>query len=570
MNIELEMPELSDGLLPVLTETAPYLTKETPSGVDRLSLKLVGGTVALNQMVRDGDFTDETHTWRPENIYASLSVADGVATVTLTSSAWNAYTPALSLWRQTPKQADDCYAGHKYIIAISIKSSVGGIVYFGSSRFSRMPTISTPVGEWVDAVRVVNCTRDDDLLFGYIGIGNVTGAIGDSFQVKRVAQYDLTQMFGSTIADYVYSLEQATVGSGIAWLKSYGFFTEDYYPYNAGELLSVKTSAHKTVGKNLLEVMPFATKTQNGVTITYNDDGSVTLNGTSTGRVYQYLRGYTAEWFPIGATYTFRLAGLPNTAESTFLNFSYSDNGTTYAGSYGQITGNGTKTITATHEFNSVLLDIPADQSFNNNKIFVNAELGTTVSDWVPYYTATTQLSDIDLRGVPKLVNNELQYDGDTYASDGTVTRRYGIVDLGTLTWTWNNANGWIASVSGIGNIKPMVSNAVPMNGICDKYRIVSKSESASLVSGSATELAIAVTWQGTYLYCTNQNVSPSGWLVYEKPAETTETATPYTDPMTVGATESFVDSRTVPMPVGNVSEYKNTVKMQMIQLFMP
>lgn len=426
MNIELEMPELSDGLLPALTETTPYLTKEIPSGADRLSLKLIGGTVALNQMVRDGDFTDETHTWQSENINASLSIADGVATVTLTRTAWNVYTPALSLYRRTPKQADACYKGHKYIIAISIKSSVGGVVYFGSSSCS-MPTISTPAGEWVDAVRVVNCTRDSDLLFSYIGIGGVTGAIGDYFQVKRVAQYDLTQMFGSTIADYVYSLEQATAGSGIAWLKSYGFFTEDYYPYNAGELLSVNTSAHDS--------------------------------------------------YPI---------------------------------------------------------------------------------------------DPIDLRGIPKLTDGTMTYDGDTYEASGTVTRRYGIVDLGTLTWTWNNANGWIASVSGIGNIKPMVSNDVPMNGICDKYRIVSKSESASLVSGSATELAIAATWQGTYLYCTNQNVSPSGWLVYEKPAETTETATPYTDPMTVGATESFVDSRTVPMPVGNVSEYKNTVKMQTIQLFMP
>ena len=53
-------------------------------------------------------------------------------------------------------------------------------------------------------------------------------------------------MFNPTIADYVYSLEQATAGSGIAWLKSYGFLTEDYYPYNAGELMSVQATAHKT------------------------------------------------------------------------------------------------------------------------------------------------------------------------------------------------------------------------------------------------------------------------------------------------------------------------------------
>ena len=31
----------------------------------------------------------------------------------------------------------------------------------------------------------------------------------------------LTQMLGTTIADYVYSLETATAGSGVAWLKEH-------------------------------------------------------------------------------------------------------------------------------------------------------------------------------------------------------------------------------------------------------------------------------------------------------------------------------------------------------------
>ena len=32
------------------------------------------------------------------------------------------------------------------------------------------------------------------------------------------------------------------MGAGITWLKNNGFFTADYYPYNSGALLSVKTS----------------------------------------------------------------------------------------------------------------------------------------------------------------------------------------------------------------------------------------------------------------------------------------------------------------------------------------
>ena len=138
-------------------------------------------------------------------------------------------------------------------------------------------------------------------------------------------------------------------------------------------------------GKNKFEVVPFSVGEMNGITFTYNSDGSVTVNGTATARAYKYLRTYSAGWFPIGTTYTFRLAGVPSTASAAFLNFSYSDNGTTYAGSYGTLTYEGTKTITSAHQYNSVLLDIPAGQSFNNNKIYVNAEVGTTASAWTPY-----------------------------------------------------------------------------------------------------------------------------------------------------------------------------------------
>lgn len=52
---------------------------------------------------------------------------------------------------------------------------------------------------------------------------------------------DITQMFGSTIADYVYSLETATAGAGVSWLRQYfpQFFDAEYLPYNAGSLVSV-------------------------------------------------------------------------------------------------------------------------------------------------------------------------------------------------------------------------------------------------------------------------------------------------------------------------------------------
>jgi hypothetical protein len=60
---------------------------------------------------------------------------------------------------------------------------------------------------------------------------------------------DLTLMFANApaIADYIYSLEQATTGAGVAWLHSHGFIDDIYHAYNPGELISAKPTA-KVVG----------------------------------------------------------------------------------------------------------------------------------------------------------------------------------------------------------------------------------------------------------------------------------------------------------------------------------
>lgn len=152
-------------------------------------------------------------------------------------------------------------------------------------------------------------------------------------------------------------------------------------------------------GKNLFQTVPFEQKTQNGVTFTYNADGTVTLNGTSTARAYQYLRTYTSGWLENGQTYTASLSGLPSGALSTFINLTYSDNGTTYAGTYGNVTGNNSKTFTTSHNYVAVLLDIPSGQVFNNNTIKVQVQAGSSASDWEPYNGETYPISWADEAG---------------------------------------------------------------------------------------------------------------------------------------------------------------------------
>ena len=76
-------------------------------------------------------------------------------------------------------------------------------------------------------------------------------AIGDSIEIKNIQLFDLTQMFGSTIADYIYSLEQANAGAGVAWFKK--LFPADYYPYSEPTIISSQTDRVDVRGKNLFD-----------------------------------------------------------------------------------------------------------------------------------------------------------------------------------------------------------------------------------------------------------------------------------------------------------------------------
>ena len=62
---------------------------------------------------------------------------------------------------------------------------------------------------------------------------------------------DLTVMFGSTIADYIYNLEQGEAGAGVAFFKS--MYPDNYYPYNAGTKQGVGNSTTISIGSTVNE-----------------------------------------------------------------------------------------------------------------------------------------------------------------------------------------------------------------------------------------------------------------------------------------------------------------------------
>jgi hypothetical protein len=320
--------------------------------------------------------------------------------------------------------------GHKYLIMFDAKVTKAGMyaVDFDGSSSGKTYTIST-ANAWEKFKVIANATNGNQ--DGFIIEPLVTVDNGDTASVKNVVVIDLTAYFGTSIADYVYTLESGTAGAGITWLKANGFFGADYYPYNAGGLLSVKTSKK------------------------INRDAD-----------------------------------------------------------------------------NNIIGEYPLD--------------------------------DIELRGILKLDgSNNLYYDGDTYQSNGSVTRKYGIVDLGSLSW--NYESGWNAFKCEIPTAKRVTSGSA--NAISANFISVNGHYSGD----TAPDMSMAINTNAHSAgVCTFRDNSFSGnapafktamdgvYLVYELATPTTETADAFTNPQLVdgNGTEQFVDGRTVEMPVGNDTFY--------------
>lgn len=279
-----------------------------------------------------------------------------------------------------------------------------------------------------------------------IGASNGSAITGLTSGTDMVV--DLTLALGSTIADYLYTLESGTAGAGIAKLREWGFFTKPYYAYNASGIESVNVSKH---------IMR---------------DGDDNIIG-----------------------------------------------------------------------------EYPLDYS-------------------------------LTLRGILKLDgSNNLYADGDTYEADGTVTRRYGIVDLGTLTWS--NETGTSntlflvpkARLESVGiYIKATSSNAGVANLFCGSLQVASQNDvfnsrvDKSIAIGSGGALRVIDT---SYTDADTFKAAMSGvMLVYELATPTTETADPYNEVQVCSpyGTEEFVDAgvaagtRDVSIPVGNVTAYMKNI----------
>ena len=364
----------------------------------------------------------------------------------------------------------------------------------------------------------------------------------------------MTQLFGSTIADYIYTLEQGTAGAGVALFRS--LFPNDYYAYNAGALLSVNASEHKLVGFNQWDEV--------------YQLGFWTTSGNFSNNTSGYFSSKNAIKVIPNAEYCFSIQG----AASQTIYLAYFDKNGTFLTRITTSMVGGKRVVTIPS--NAQYLQFSTEAFYGTtykNDICINLSSSRN-GEYEPYIKRTYSLdSSLTLRGIPKLdANNSIYYDGDTYEPNGTVTRRYGVVDLGTLTWTYvSSATQPYMLTNGIASYikKPATSSAIA-NIISSKFKTVT---AYSIYTGDSTEgIGVHYTGEVRVVYpnmptdTAQFKTAMSGvYLIYELETPTTETADPYRELQILDpyGTEEYVVTQQsgVSVPVGHETFYPENLR---------
>lgn len=512
-------------------DQTPYLFRTSGGSVDIGDREyingIVGGTVAWNQL-----WGIESKSVSINGITISFDSATGELTVVVPSAPSGACQ--LSLASVVP-------TAHKYLV-MSDKALISGMEFY-SGAINLAGSNSAPRNQ---AIVQIQTSATQSAIYFYVGASTAEGTYK-----YRLNFTDLTQMFGSTIADYIYSLEQRQAGAGVAFFKS--LFPKPYYAYNSGELMSVKgLISHDMVGFNAWDEEW--------------EVGSIDGN-TGENQVYSaYFR--SKNYIPVlpSTLYYINSSGVglyvyAYDAEYNFLGYVSGQKDRIYA------TSSDTHYIRfvniATNKYDPSTAPICINLSWD----------GLEDGNYEPYQKWTYPLdTDLELRGIPKLdASNNLYYDGDIYESDGTVTRKYGIVDLGTLAWGYTTNYGRSVFYADLSGRKVYSSPAYP--NFSTPLYVADNCGSPSLLADHGN-MRIAATDNSTQILITNDSYSDktsfktamSGvYLVYELATPTTETADPYTNPQIVNdfGTEEFVidDTVDVPIPVGNNTDYPIDLK---------
>ena len=350
--------------------------------------------------------------------------------------------------------------------------------------------------------------------------------------------FDLTQMLGTSVADYVYQ-------QGASYFRKW--FGASRYAYNAGELISVQgVQSRDVVGFNQWDE-EWELGNFSPTTLVFSS-GSTHIVSKNKNPIVK------GETYYIKAPYTITSYGL-------FVVFYDASNNALSRTGY-------VNSFTAPEDAVSFRIAVPVSTYGNtyNHDICINlSHSGTRNGSYEPYTHRSYPLdSTLTLRGIPKVGTNGVYWDGDEYGYDGAVKRRYGVVDLGTLNWTYRSYVGHRRfETSGI---IPKGDSALAPNMLCVLYSPVSfnaggyneNNKSVSVYGPSHTLVVCDLDYSDAAAF---KAAMQGVYLIYELNSSTTESATPYQHIQSVDdwGTEEFVSGTIT--PVGHLSKYPSNLR---------
>lgn len=496
-----------------VSDTAPYLFRSSTANAEYD--ELVGVSVVENQLLYN-NFSSPLE----RNGITFTRNNDGSVTVNGTSTARAACSLNTVKQNATPR--------HKYLI-LGCPSDASLSTFYIAVVFYQNTTYKTSAYATKDTVYALTNEEVDKLVVEIVGAESSGQTVTNKKFTPQII--DLTLAFGSSVADLIYSMEQATAGSGIAYLKSLGLLKDGYEAYNTGTMASSQPVSRVVRGKNLLNKSNLEKGNYNSENFDLASAGSDVYRSI---KVYVKAGTYTYSW---GKNITMsRLVkdGVMSTALPININtYTVTVNADGYLG----ISWRDATSSSIPWEY-----DTP-----------IQLEIGSTATDYEPYKEVTYPLGSDTLRGLLTVVNNKIVANGDVKTSDGVITRKSPEIDLGSLTYTRSNASGTTDYYFFHAQISDMKTHS---DVLTSKY--------AYNPSGNTTAMAdkdIITGSQNNYIYIRDDSYTDATTfktamngvkLVYELATPTTEQSTPFAYPQVVMDTEEIVSD----IPCGHNAKY--------------
>ena len=516
---------------------------------------IVGGSIGFNQKVNNGNFAS-TSGWYTNK--CSVSVSNNIATLTVTATD------------QTPeifRNVGETINGHKFLTLLDFKVSHE---YAVSATIAKSDWSSyVPLGgkyptaqnTWTKYEKVtnVNFTGNSTVLHIYPFGSNYQ--IGDTCQIKNVQIIDLTAMFGTTIADYIYTLETGTPGAGVAWFKRY--FNKSYYSYTAiGGFIHVKTSGVEAVGFNQCSSFLSREESTQYYACLYADFEleedtyyCVSFEYATGHRFYSNENVFDVSTVSWGDTADGKKYFVAKTLKNV-------DRGQ-YVNGSGWLVLKNSSGNTVTPNFQDVCVNYHYD--------------GERDGEFEPFHKETYENDNIELIGIPHIDDQgNLYYEGNVYRPDGTVEEGYAEITLNG-TESWSGSAGWGQYSFAVQNKAPGCPSGFDTKDTTNSLGFNNTTAANVVNAGVYPDTFKVGVGNGSWVYvnvpgCTTQAEVQAYFtehpmkLIYKLATPTTSSASSYPETQWRDnwGTEKRIDTRDVPVPVGHDTDYPLDLKSKL------